>query len=120
LRSLHLDAVFMGVHGISETAGFTTPNLLEAETNRAFVAATDHLVVLADHTKWNVTGLVSIAPLEAAAELITDRGLPAGARATLQQHIASVVLADPQFADLASATEIPTLHDAAHRTRKRA
>lgn len=121
LRSLHLDAVFMGVHGISEQAGFTTPNLLEAETNRAFVAATDHLVVLADHTKWNVTGLVSIAPLDAASELITDRGLPAAARATLQQHVASVVLADPQFTDVAAATEIPTLPDAAaHRTRKRA
>ena len=27
----------MGVHGISERAGFSTPNLMEAETNRAFV-----------------------------------------------------------------------------------
>ena len=63
LGSLHLDMVFMGVHGISERAGFTTPNLMEAETNRAFIASTEHLVVLADHTKWNVTGLSSIAPL---------------------------------------------------------
>ena len=43
LRSLHLDAVYMGVHGITERAGFTTPNLMEAETNRAFVAATERL-----------------------------------------------------------------------------
>jgi DeoR/GlpR family transcriptional regulator of sugar metabolism len=35
LRSLHLDAVFMGVHGMDARAGFSTPNLLEAETNRA-------------------------------------------------------------------------------------
>ncbi len=48
----------MGVHGIHERAGFTTPNLKEADTNRAFVDATDELIVLADHTKWGVTGLI--------------------------------------------------------------
>ncbi len=99
LQSLHLDMVFMGVHGITERAGFTTPNLMEAETNRAFVEATGHLVVLADHTKWNVTGLSSIAPLRAAAELITDRGLPAAARHVLDAEVGQLVLADPQFVD---------------------
>ena len=39
LRSLHLDVVFLGVHGFDERAGFTTPNLMEAETNRALVEA---------------------------------------------------------------------------------
>ncbi|MCB1001894.1 MAG: DeoR/GlpR transcriptional regulator [Acidimicrobiales bacterium] len=99
LQSLHLDMVFMGVHGISERAGFTTPNLMEAETNRAFVDATAHLVVVADHTKWNITGLSSIAPLRAAAELITDRGLPAPARSVLDAEVGRLVLADPQFVD---------------------
>ena len=31
LRAFHLDMVFMGVHGMHERAGFTTPNLLEAD-----------------------------------------------------------------------------------------
>ena len=39
LRSLHLDTVFMGVHGMAADAGFSTPNLLEAETNRAMIAS---------------------------------------------------------------------------------
>ena len=30
---------FLGVHGIDERAGLTTPNLVEAETNRALIAA---------------------------------------------------------------------------------
>ena len=38
-RTLHLDVLFLGVHGMSDRAGFTTPNLMEAETNRALVAA---------------------------------------------------------------------------------
>jgi DeoR/GlpR family transcriptional regulator of sugar metabolism len=99
LHSLHLDAVYMGVHGISERAGFSTPNLMEAETNRAFVAATDRLIVLADHTKWNVTGLSSIAPLTDAETLITDTGIPASAKTVLSEHIDHVVAADPMFND---------------------
>ncbi len=37
MRSLHVDMLFLGVHGMSDRAGFTTPNLMEAETNRALV-----------------------------------------------------------------------------------
>src|SRR5262245_63473292 len=44
LAALHLDQVFLGVHGMAERAGFTTPNLLEADTNRAFVEASQRLV----------------------------------------------------------------------------
>ncbi len=97
LRALHLDQVFMGVHGISERAGFTTPNLMEAETNRAFAAATEQLIVLADHTKWGVTGLSTQATLGDAAVLITDSGLPASARTVLIERVGRLVLADPLF-----------------------
>jgi DeoR/GlpR family transcriptional regulator of sugar metabolism len=97
LRSLHLDAVFMGVHGISERAGFSTPNLMEADANRAFVAATDRLIVLADHTKWNVTGLSSIAALDQAETLITDTGIPTAAKTVLNSHVGHLVIADPLF-----------------------
>ena len=37
VRAMHVDLLFMGVHGMDERGGFTTPNLLEAETNRALV-----------------------------------------------------------------------------------
>ena len=32
LKQLHLDVLFLGVHGVDADAGFTTPNVLEAET----------------------------------------------------------------------------------------
>ena len=35
LRTLHVDMLFLGVHGMDERAGLTTPNLVEAETDRA-------------------------------------------------------------------------------------
>ncbi|MFY1673152.1 DeoR/GlpR family DNA-binding transcription regulator [Plantactinospora sp. WMMB334] len=75
IRSLHLDVVFLGVHGMSERAGFSTPNLLEAETNRALVAAADRLVVLADSTKWATVGISSFADLAEAEAVVSDSGL---------------------------------------------
>ncbi len=102
LRTLHFDAVFMGVHGMSSRAGFTTPNLMEAETNRAFAEATQRLVVLADHTKWNVTGLSSIAPLHQADTVVTDAGISRAAQDALDEHVARVLIADPSEPDLAS------------------
>lgn len=93
LRSLHLDQVFMGVHGMSERAGFTTPNLMEAQTNRAFVAATQRLVVLADHTKWGTVGLSTITPLGGAHVVVTDEGISTAARAAIQTSGSELLIA---------------------------
>lgn len=93
LRSLHLDIVFMGVHGMAEGAGFTTPNLVEAETNRAFVASAQRTVVLADYTKWGLVGLSSIAALDDADVVITDDRIPAAARTTLRRSRGELVIA---------------------------
>jgi DeoR/GlpR family transcriptional regulator of sugar metabolism len=92
LATLHLDQVFLGVHGMSERTGLTTPNLLEADTNRAFVEASQRLVVVADHSKWNTVGLASIAPLVAADTVVTDDGLNPRAIETLRAHVDDVVV----------------------------
>ena len=62
LKHLHLDVLFLGVHGVDDDAGFTTPNVLEAETDRAFLAAARRVVVLADHTKWGTLGISTDRP----------------------------------------------------------
>ncbi|WP_329107347.1 DeoR/GlpR family DNA-binding transcription regulator [Micromonospora sp. NBC_01699] len=93
IRTLHLDLVFLGVHGMSVRAGYTTPNLTEAETNRALIASAERLVVLADHTKWNTVGISSIAPLSAAHTLITNTALPTPAHKTLQTHVRQLLVA---------------------------
>jgi DeoR/GlpR family transcriptional regulator of sugar metabolism len=95
LASLHLDQVFMGVHGMTERAGFTTPNLMESETNCAFVNAAEHLVVLADHTKWGTLGLSTIARLHEADVLVSDDGLPADAQQVLRSEVGELFLAHP-------------------------
>jgi DeoR family transcriptional regulator, fructose operon transcriptional repressor len=87
LRQLHLDLLFLGVHGMDADAGYTTPNLLEAETNRAFIAASRKVVVLADHTKWGTQGISTIAKLEEADEVICDSGLSPDAQRILRDRV---------------------------------
>jgi DeoR/GlpR family transcriptional regulator of sugar metabolism len=93
LRTLHLDVVFLGVHGVAERSGFTTPNLNESETNRAFVEAGGRLVVLADHTKWGVVGISTIAALDEADVVVVDDGLPTDGREILAGEVADLVVA---------------------------
>lgn len=98
LKQLHLDILFLGVHGMDADAGFSTPNLLEAETNRAFVAAARKTVVLADHTKWGMLGISSIAALDDVDEVISDAGLSAEARRVLGERVGLLRLAAAQSA----------------------
>ena len=92
LRSLHVDAFFMGVHGMDVRAGFSTPNLLESETNRAMIERSRRLIVCADSSKWGVVGFSSMASLSEASVLITDSGLSAQASGILSDHVDELVL----------------------------
>ncbi len=94
LKTLHLDQVFMGVHGFDPKAGLTTPNILEAETNRALVDAGRQLVVVADHTKWGAVGMNSITELIRVDVLVTDSGLDPSARSIVEDHVAELVIAE--------------------------
>ena len=93
LRSLHVDVVFVGVHGIADDLGLTTPNLLEAEANQALVAAADRVVVVADHTKWGVRGLSRIVRLDEVDTLVTDSRLSTEARAVISEHVGELIVA---------------------------
>lgn len=75
LSSLHVDTLFLGVHGMDADMGFSTPNLAEAEVNRAFTAAAKRVIVLADHTKWGTHGLAQIVPLAQVDMIISDEQL---------------------------------------------
>ena len=89
LRSLHFDVAFLGCHGMA-AVGLTTPNLAEAETNRAFVRAARQLVVVADSTKWGTVGVMTFAELSDVAVLVTDDGIDADARSVLDRCVGTL------------------------------
>ncbi|MEZ5226559.1 MAG: DeoR/GlpR family DNA-binding transcription regulator [Acidimicrobiales bacterium] len=100
LSQLHLDVVFMGVHGMDPVHGYSTPNLAEAETNRAFVASARRLVVVADHTKWMTPGLATITALADADVVVTGNQLDADARQHFDAAETELLLVDARPATL--------------------
>lgn len=92
IGSLHVDRLFLGVHGMDARAGFTCPNLAEAQTNQALINSARQVVVLADSTKWGVVGLANFGRLSAADILITDDGIPAEARRVLEDQVGKLIV----------------------------
>lgn len=102
LRTLHTDWLFLGVHGLDLRAGLTTPNLAEAETNRALIASARRLAVVTDSSKWGVVGLSTMADLDEVDVLVTDDHLDDAARAHLSERVGTLMMADTGTAEEAS------------------
>lgn len=98
LKGLNTDICFMGVHGIDLERGLTSPNLLEAETNAAFIEASESLVVVADSTKLGVRSLATIAGLAAVDNLITDSDVDPSTRTALSAIVGTLTCAHPAAA----------------------
>ncbi|WP_336920830.1 DeoR/GlpR family DNA-binding transcription regulator [Aquipuribacter sp. SD81] len=99
LRDLHVDTLFLGVHGFSERTGCTSPNMVEAQTNKAMIAAAGRTVVVADHTKLRLVGLSTIVGLDDVDVLVTDSGVAAQDRAMLAGHVGRLLVAEANGAD---------------------
>ena len=91
----NLDLVFMGTHGMDIEFGFSSPNLIEADTNREVIRRAAKFVVLADHTKWGIRGFSSFAELSEADGVITTDGLSREALSTLRNNVREVLVAKP-------------------------
>jgi DeoR family transcriptional regulator of aga operon len=92
LRAFHADKLFLGADGLTLARGVTTANVLEAEVNRATIAASTEVIVVADSTKIGQIGLTTIARLEDIHKLITDTDAPADFIAALRNRGVEVIL----------------------------
>lgn len=98
LRTVHVDTLILGVHGIDVDAGLTTPNLQEAQTNRALIRSAKRVVVVADHSKWGIVGLSTIATLDTVDTLVTDAEPDESARRAIGKHAVNLIVASPDGA----------------------
>ncbi|MDA0247051.1 MAG: DeoR/GlpR family DNA-binding transcription regulator [Actinobacteria bacterium] len=89
----NLDIVFMGTHGMDPEFGFSSPNLVEAETNREVIRRSAKFVVLADHSKWGVKGFSSFAGFDTADVVITSQGLGSKQLQLLRSKVKEVLVA---------------------------
>jgi DeoR/GlpR family transcriptional regulator of sugar metabolism len=92
LKGLHADKMFLGTDGMTFSQGLTTANVLEAEVDRAMVAASTEVIVVSDSSKIGGIGLATIMPLARIHKLITDAGASPDFVATLQDQGVQVLL----------------------------
>ncbi len=96
LHSFRVDAVFLGVHGFDIESGLTSPNIAEAETNRALIATSRRLFVLADNTKYREVGTNVFGRMADIDTLVVDDGLDASDRSALAPHVQNILVAETE------------------------
>lgn len=92
LAEFHVDYAFSSAFGIDPDNGISGANVTEAGTDRRMLQSADHLVVLADSSKFGRRGPVRLADVSQISCLITDDGVPGDAVATLRARGVEVVL----------------------------
>jgi DeoR family transcriptional regulator of aga operon len=73
LEGINADIVFVGVDGISGSAGCTTHHEVEAHTDRTLLSRASRVIVVADSSKVGRVAFAQLCPLEQVDEFITDR-----------------------------------------------
>lgn len=93
LGDLSVDVAFIATNGVSVARGLSTPDVAEAATKRAMVAAGRRVVLLADHTKISDEHFVRFADLADIDVFVTDVGLSDDETERFRQEGLEVVLA---------------------------
>jgi len=94
LESVHLDLAFLGVSGISLEYGFSMSDEPEAAVARAFIAAADRAIVIADHSKIGQVTFARLCPLNSLGLLVTDKNIEPGQKKALEHVGLEVLVAD--------------------------
>lgn len=93
LRGFRASKAILGIDGISLEHGLTTVNFLEAGVKKRMIEASQELIIVADHTKFDRVGLIPVAPVERASKIITDSGASPEVIASLRDRGVEVIVA---------------------------
>lgn len=76
LEGVYFDIAFLGANGISPKHGVTIPSLEEAETASNIIKHAQKVVVVVDHSKFNIVTHGKIADLDEIDCIITEGDIP--------------------------------------------
>ena len=93
LKRFHIDRYFLGTAGISEASGVTGFNLNLIEIRKSIIELSKEVIVLADGSKFEKTGVAPVAPLSAVHRLVTDSSISAETRTMLESRNIELILA---------------------------
>lgn len=93
LQNFCCSKLFLGVDGIDLDYGITTTDLREAELNREMMKIAQKTIVLADSSKFRRRGFSKICNIDEIDTIITDRGIPSGIAAHLEEMGIELIIA---------------------------
>ncbi|MBI2915016.1 MAG: DeoR/GlpR transcriptional regulator [Firmicutes bacterium] len=97
LKQINADKAFVGVGGVSVESGITSADFADAEVKRAIRAASQKLVVVADHSKFNRRAAALVFPLSGVDVLVTDDKAPPEELKRIREAGISVVVAPAEL-----------------------
>lgn len=75
IKKLNAKTAFIAATGISLNRGLSNSSMFEAEIKRSMIESADKLVLLADHTKFDLVSLVTFSKLDEIDYIITDKDI---------------------------------------------
>lgn len=95
MRDLRVDKAFIATNGLTLN-GLSTPDMYQAESKKAMIHIANHVIVLADSSKFGVSSFISYAALNDIEQLITDSCADANMVRDLRDRGIAVTLASIQ------------------------
>jgi DeoR/GlpR family transcriptional regulator of sugar metabolism len=87
MKTIRADILFLAVEGVDIKAGFTVPDLYNADNKRAMAKAAQKVIAVTDHSKLGRVSTSSIFGLDKADLLITGKEASDECIAELREHI---------------------------------
>ena len=94
IENLHAQACVMGAIGLSLREGLTKHDIEAMPVRQKMIDISHRLICVADSSKIDVTGLVTICPMERINTLITDAGIDPSFQRGLEELGVEVIVAD--------------------------
>jgi DeoR family transcriptional regulator of aga operon len=76
LAEVNAHRLFLATYGVDLLKGLTDRNFASAQTKRALIGAAREVILVCDSSKFGEVAPVSIAPLDVAHRVITDKNVP--------------------------------------------
>jgi DeoR family transcriptional regulator, aga operon transcriptional repressor len=94
IRQYRFDKLFLGVDGFDLTSGITTPQLGEAQINRAMCDVSREIIAVADSSKFGRTSFCLIREVERIHRLVTDSAISEQYVRALEKMGVEIIIAD--------------------------
>lgn len=94
IRQYRFDKLFLGVDGFDLASGITTPQLGEAQINRAMCDVSREIIAVADSSKFGRTSFCLIREVERIHRLVTDSAISEQYVRALEKMGVDIIIAD--------------------------